>query len=683
MFLIDILLFSGAVYAGKKIYNKYIVIDKTDTEKPDSTLPNTLSYFYKEDSNRQLQTLPSSEIIDQIESMDEETNHYFLVSSAGLGIAVAGVLFSPLLALLSLPITGYTSWPVFKTAYRSIFKERRLSISILDSTAIIVGIGSGYYMLSAFSNFIYFFAARLLNKTKNKTRNSLINIFQEQPTSVWLLKDNVEVSVPIESIQSGDCVVVDTGEIIPVDGIITQGIASIDQHILTGEAQAEEKTVNEKVFATTVVLTGRICICVEKTGKETIAAQIGEILNNTASFEEALQTRGEQIADKTVAPTLGVGALTLVTQGPYIALMALSSNFSEVIRLTTPLNMLNYLHIASQNGILIKDGRSLELLRQVDTIVFDKTGTLTLAQPHVTNIYSCHGLSEVELLAYAAAAEYKQNHPIARAILFAAEKRKISLLRIENAEYTIGHGIQVCSGGKTIRVGSARFILNENIAIPKLIQKLQNKSHEQGNSLVYVAVDNRLGGVLELQPSIRPEAKSIVQALRKNGLTSYIISGDHEQPTQRIAQELEIEHYFAETLPEEKANLIEQLQQEGRSVCFVGDGINDSIALKKATVSISLRGASTVATDTAQIVLMDTTLKQLAYVFELAGKFHNNQKVGIACSTIPGIICTGGVFFSYLGLPSVLAFYNISAITGVGSAMLPLLQESRTSEKRN
>ncbi len=675
MFVIDLLIFSGAVYAGKKIYNKYIAGDTTGKEMSDTTEGGTKpSEHGADESVQQLETLPI--IIDIEDPEEKETRHYFLVASAGLSIAAMGFLFYPPLAFLSLPFTGYTSWPVFQAAYQSTFKERRLSISILDSTAILVGIGSGYYALSSFANFIYFFAARLLNKTKNKTRKSLINIFKEQPTSVWLLKDGVEVSVPVESIQAGDCIVVDTGEIIPVDGIITQGIANIDQHILTGEAQAEEKTINEKVFATTVVLTGRICIEVEKTGKATIAAQIGEVLNKTASFEETLQTRGEEIADKTVTPTLGVGALTLVTQGPYMALTTLSSNFSEVIRLTTPLSMLNYLHIASKNGILIKDGRSLELLKQVDTVVFDKTGTLTLEEPHVEKIHPCNGLSKKELLMYAAAAEYKQNHPIARAILAAAKKDHLSLSRVESAEYIIGHGIKVRSEGTIIRVGSGRFIEQEKIPIPPVIQKLQSQSYEQGNSLVYVAVDDQLGGVLELQPTLRPEAKAIVQSLHQKHLKTYIISGDHEQPTQRIAKELEIEHYFAETLPEEKAHLIEQLQKEGRSVCFVGDGINDSIALKKATVSISLRGASTVATDTAQIVLMDTTLKRLEYVFDLAGKFNSNQKIGIACSTIPGIICTGGVFFSYFGLPSVLIFYNISAITGLGSAMLPLLQES-------
>jgi len=265
--------------------------------------------------------------------------------------------------------------------------------------------------------------------------------------------------------------------------------------------------------------------------------------------------------------------------------------------------------MASEQSILIKDGRALELLSQVDTVVFDKTGTLTQEQPHVGKIYTLQDYQENDLLKYAAAAEYKQKHPVAKAIIQAAHERELNLPEIDEAKYEIGYGIKVTISNQLIRVGSVRFMEMEEIAIPKKIRKILSSCHEFGYSLVMVAIDNQLAGAIELHATIRPEAKSIIKGLRQRNMSLYIISGDNEKPTQRLAEELGIDNYFADTLPENKATLIQQLIDAGKVVCFVGDGINDSIALKKAHVSISLKGASTVATDTAQIVLMDASLK--------------------------------------------------------------------------
>ena len=276
-----------------------------------------------------------------------------------------------------------------------------------------------------------------------------------------------------------------------------------------------------------------------------------------------------------------------------------------------PISVLNFLQMTSQEGILIKDGRALELLSEVDTIVFDKTGTLTEEQPHVGAIYTCHSINENELLTYAAAAEYKQTHPIARAIQQEALNRELRLPEIEKTTYEIGYGLKVRLNEKVVLVGSKRFMEMSEITIPSEINAIQQQCNEHGYSLVYVALDGQLAGAIELHATIRPEAKHIISELRQRGFEIYIISGDHEKPTKKLAQEVGIEHYFAETLHENKATLIEALQKEGKAVCFVGDGINDSIALKKANVSVSLRGASTIATDTAQIVLMNENLTQL------------------------------------------------------------------------
>jgi Cu2+-exporting ATPase len=292
-----------------------------------------------------------------------------------------------------------------------------------------------------------------------------------------------------------------------------------------------------------VVLAGKIHVRVEKAGKETIAAQIGSMLNRTASYQMALQSKGTQIAHKSALPILILSAVTWPTIGLEQALAMLSSSFGINIRMTSPIAVLNYLNIASKQGILVKDGRSLELLGDVDTVVFDKTGTLTLEQPHVTQLYPCNGLDEATLLAYAAAAEHRQTHPIARAILAAAANRAIRLPAIDNAQYEVGYGIKVTIGNQIIRVGSDRFMAGEGIVIPNEIRIRQAQAHALGYSLVMVAVDNQLGGAIELQPTIRPEAKTVVDNLHARGITLVIISGDQEGPTHQLAQTLGIERY--------------------------------------------------------------------------------------------------------------------------------------------
>ncbi len=242
------------------------------------------------------------------------------------------------------------------------------------------------------------------------------------------------------------------------------------------------------------------------------------------------------------------------------------------------------------------------------------------------------------------------------------------------AKYEVGYGIKVELDNKRVIVGSIRFMKLEEIIIPPDIETIQITSNEQGNSLVYVAVNNELMGVIELESTIRPEIAQIIQTLHQRGLSTYIISGDHEQPTQKLAAQLGIDHYFAEVLPEDKANLIIQLQQAGHSVCFVGDGINDSIALKTANVSISMRGASTIATDTAQIVLMGQNLNQLLPLFDLAENFNHNMQVSFISTIVPGVICVSGAFFFNFGIVTSIMLYNMGLVLGVSNAMLPWVQ---------
>ena len=632
-----------------------------------------LSLLFYDRRRQQLQDISSTGEEIELSDAEKEANRNVALAVSSLVLTAGGALLHPALTLLSMPCILYLSGWFFHRSYKY-SKSGRLAIGLIDCILLPGTLLTGHFFAASLYFTFYYVSRQTLIKTEDHSTKSLVNVFGEQPRFVWIVKDGVEVEMAFDGVQRGDIVVVNAGETIAVDGTITDGRATIDQHMFTGESQPVEKGMGDEVFASTILLSGKIYVEVEKAGSETVAAQIGEILLHTSDFKDSIQSRGEQMVDKGAWPTLALSAVALPLLGPTAATSLLYSGFGYHMRIAAPITVLTFLQIASQNGILIKDGRALDLLGQVDTFVFDKTGTLTEEVPTVATIYTCHGYSQDNLLTYAAAAEYKQTHPIARAILREARERGLSLPNINEAKYEVGYGLKVSIQEQLIRVGSHRFMEIEGIRIPLEMQKREDDGHEQGHSLVYVAINSQLGGAIELQPTIRPEAKEIVSQLRKRQLSMYIISGDHEKPTKKLAQALGIENYFAETLPENKAQLIEQLQQEGKSVCFIGDGINDSIALKTANVSISLRGASSAATDSAQVIFMDGSLNKLILLLGLAKEMDINLKSSLVLTSIPALICIGGVFFFNFGLVSAIMLSNMGLAVSVSNALLPLLK---------
>lgn len=600
-------------------------------------------------------------------------------------LALATVTLHPLVqAIACVPLAFYLVRPLLRNAYRSLVQEHKLSIWVLAATNVTLLWLGGYYLIGGVIFILIWLGQKLSHITEDRSHKGLVNIFGQQPRQVWVLSQEgdqrVEVEIPFERLQAGDILILSAGQMIPADGRIVEGHASIDQHRLTGEGQPVEKGVDDTVLAATVVLAGRILVQVEKAGQETVAAQIGEMLNKTASYQMEITTKAMQIAQASVAPTFVVAGLALLTVG-YSGMVAITSTiFGFNLQLSGPMALLTYLNIASRHKILVKDGRSLELLTTIDTVVFDKTGTLTLDQPHVTHVHTFGSLTDAEVLAYAAAVEQRQSHPIARAICTAAERQGLVLPALSDSRYEVGYGIQAQIDGRLIQVGSDRFMTLAEIPLAPAVQTLQQQSHGQGHSLVMVAVDQQLVGAIELEPTIRPEAQAVLAELRRRNLTLYIISGDQEEPTRSLAQQLGIDHYFANTLPENKAQLVEQLQAEGRAVCFVGDGINDSIALKKANVSISLSGATSVATDTAQIVLMDATLQQLPLVFKLAQEMNANLRTSMILAIAPGLVIWGGVFFAHLGILGATALFEGSLWVGIANALRPLLRYKEREE---
>ena len=615
------------------------------------------------------------------------------------------------MSILTTPLIVYLEWPIYQAAWRDLTEQRAVKIDGLMALFTTGAWLTRAYVGSAMSIFTLALSDMITAQTRARSQQKLIEMFDQQPRTVWHLVDGQQVETPFDLVQAGDVVVIHAGQTIPVDGVVCDGMATIDQQRLTGEARPVDKGVGDAVLAATLVVRGWLYVRVEKAGEATLAAQIAEILNQTTAHHLAVEERGLMLAEKSVLPSLLLGVVALPLRGFRSAVAVLSAMPGVDMHFAGPLALLNCLHLAAQQGILVKDGRSLELLHTVDTVIFDKTGTLTLEQPEVAEIHVFNRFSPEQVLGYAAVAEQHQSHPIARAILAAAQQRHLTLTDEGETRYEAGFGVEVrlskpkvgspespvTSGnselgtsdsglrtpnsGLLIRVGSERFMQHEGIALPAELQPIQTRCADFGHSLVYVAVDGVLAGALELQPTVRPEAQAVIAELQKQGLTLYILSGDQVEPTRHLAERLGIAHYFANVLPTEKAQFVTDLQSQGRKVCFVGDGINDAIALKHAQVSISLAGATTIATDTAQIVLMEKSLRQLPLLFDLAHRLERNLLTSFGLSVGTGVVILTGALAFQMGIGAAVGFGAVALLGIVGNAMTPLLFTLQQQER--
>jgi heavy metal translocating P-type ATPase len=617
-----------------------------------------------------------------VNQLEKRHKHYLKISGISMGFGALRQFFAPVLApifysnlvILSFCFYLYTTLPYMREVENTLIKKRKIDVDVFFFTADMITLAINQYFVAAFTTLLFHRGQYTVAKVKNDSKNRLLNVFNQQAeTTVWLLKNNVEIEVPLEKITVNDIIILQTGEKIPVDGFIIKGIATVDQHALTGESQPVEKEVGMPVFASTFLVTGKIHVKVEKAGQDTSIAQIGKILMDSAEFKSSIQLKGEQWANKATLPMLFISGFLLPILGPTNTVVFMYSHIGNRIRILAPLGTLSHISLASHNGILIKDGRVLEELSKVDTLLFDKTGTLTHEEPEIRQILVCAPYQEEEILMYAAAAECKLTHPIAKAILNKAKEENLTIPEIEDSKYKMGYGITVSLDDKLIRVGSIRFMSQENIVFSDAFKMAIEASQSKGYSIVVVAVNHQAIGAIEFQASVRTEIKPIISKLRQQGIKYMaIVSGDHQQATEKLAEELGMDSYFYDILPQDKAKIVEQLQNEGKSVCFIGDGINDTIAMKTANVSISLQGAHSIATDTAEIVLMDGTLSQLSVLFDIAKRLEANLQKSFGLTLAPGLTSLSSAFFFHFNIMASLLLIIFFTTLGRRNAMLPL-----------
>lgn len=599
-----------------------------------------------------------------------------------LGALALTVSSAPVLYFSGAAVNVYLLYPIFKRGFYKFFRKGQFTNDLLIILVNILLLLSGHFVLLTMGTIAYFLGSWIQYKAKTRSAGEISNLFATMPGKVWLLKDGMEIEVSLEQVKAGDILVVHPSEIIPADGVIESGSCQIDQHSLTGEFQYAEKTVDDNIFASTMLVSGVITYRVTSAGSETVAHQLNEILKHSVDNKTLLNMKGEEWADKTALPIMILGTAVAATGQILHGIIILKFAIGNTIRIACPLGTLNYMTILTRQGILVKNSRELEKLTEIDTILFDKTGTVTEGKPVVREIIPL-GLYDAErIIELASMAEKKMAHPIAEAILEKATEMGLEIPDISDKSYTISMGVMVRFDNTVITVGSRRFFCAEGIGLADHDAML-DQFMLSGYNVVCVAMNHEACGFIVLEEALKPEIIVQVEALRVRGIKHFgLVTGDNEHSARRIAKTLNFDSYYHSVLPEKKADIVRQLQKEGRSVCFVGDGINDSIALKQADASISFSGASTAAADSANIILLSGGFESLDKLFDVAESLKSNLKQSLGLAIAPSIV-------NIIGLVAIPDYSVLSAIliklvgrsAAVANAMYPLVKEQREKQR--
>jgi Cu2+-exporting ATPase len=470
---------------------------------------------------------------------------------------------------------------------------------------------------------------------------------------------------------------------VPADGTIVDGSLAVDEKALTGESVPRERFAGDKVLAASVAVHGQAVVEVERAGGDTVAARILQILEGAGSKPMTLQRNAEKYADRLVLPTFGAAGAAWAASGVVDRLTSvLITDFGTGVRVAVPTAALSAMTLAAREGVLVKGATFLERLSEADTIVFDKTGTLTLGVPEVTSVVRLPqagtSWSEVDVAAFAAAAESNQSHPIADAIRRHAERVAAPKWDAEmrSEKYRIGLGLEARVNGHTVCVGNARMMREIGID-PSQGQIAQADLASHGASSVMLAVDGHLVAVLGYADAPRPESREVVARLKAGGRRRVLLlSGDSKAPVEAIARIVGIDEAIGDVLPENKASVVRQLKAEGRKVAMVGDGINDAPALAVADIGISLQGGTEVALETADVVLLEGGLARLPAVFQVADEAMARVKQVLGVVLVPNALAIAAGAFGLINPVMAAVINNGSTIAAAGHAVAPLLRRA-------
>ena len=578
------------------------------------------------------------------------------------------------------------------TAFRSIHflwkgvrcvLSRRLEVEVLDALSIGVSLLRGDFGTAGSVMFLLNLGSLLEEWTRKKSLDDLARSMALNVDKVWVRSQGTEVLVPLTKVRSGDEVVVRSGNMIPLDGTVLEGEAMVNQAALTGESMPVRKAEGSTLYAGTVVEEGECVFIAKAEGGSNRYDKIVAMIEESEKLKSSTENRALVLADKLVPWCLGATVVTyLLTRNATRAISCLMVDFSCALKLSMPLAVLSAMRECGSYHITVKGGKYLEALSKADTIVFDKTGTLTRATPQVVEIVPFSGCNEREVLQLAACLEEHFPHSMANAVVRAAKERGISHEEMHSeVEYIVAHGIASRVGGERVVIGSHHFVFeDEKCTIPAAEQQ-KFDALKPAYSHLYMAASGQLVGVICISDPLRPEAAAVLNGLRALGIQNTVMmTGDSERTAAAIAKQVGVDRFFAEVLPEDKANFVQQAKAEGHTVVMIGDGINDSPALSAADIGIAINSGAAIAREIADVTIKADSLEELVALKAIANslqkRVHANYRFVLTFNS--ALIALGAL--GILQPASSAMLHNLSTIGISLKSMTNLLPENRAPQ---
>jgi P-type Cu+ transporter len=497
--------------------------------------------------------------------------------------------------------------------------------------------------------------------TKGKTSEAIKKLMGLAPKTAIIIKDGKELEISIDEVEVGDIIVVKPGEKMPVDGEVVEGMTSVDESMLTGESIPVEKNIGDKIIGASINKNGTIKYKATRVGKDTALAQIIKLVEDAQGSKAPIAKMADIISGYFVPVVITIAVLSAFAWywfGGETGVFSLTIFISVLViacpcalGLATPTAIMVGTGKGAEYGVLIKSGVALETAHKIKTIVFDKTGTITEGKPKVTDVVTANDITEEELLQLAASAEKGSEHPLGEAIVKGAEDKGLEFKKLDFFKAIPGHGIEVKIDGKDILLGNRKLMVESNISLENL-EETSHKLAGEGKTPMYVAIDNRMAGIVAVADTVKENSKKAIEQLHKMGIEVAMITGDNKRTAEAIAKQVGIDRILAEVLPQDKANEVKKLQSEGKKVAMVGDGINDAPALAQADIGIAIGSGTDVAMESADIVLMRSDLMDVPTAIQLSKKTILNIKENLfwafGYNTL-GIPVAMGVLYAFGG----------------------------------
>ncbi|PIE73643.1 MAG: heavy metal translocating P-type ATPase [Deltaproteobacteria bacterium] len=529
----------------------------------------------------------------------------------GRGALTASLLFLPPLA--AAPLALAMTIPVVAGGVITLW-TRGIKVEVLDGAAVLFCLVRRDYFTAASIAFLLSAGEFLEELSENRTTGMLKSLLKPQVEKIWVQHDGQELEIPLQDAVVGDRVICGSGELIPLDGLVVEGEASVNTSSISGESVPVRVEPGVEVLSGSVVEEGRIIFEATKVGSETSMARISTFLENSLRYESQSQKKSDELADRLVPVTFGLGlGLLVITQDLQKAAAVLTVDYSCAIKLANPVAVRMAMYTAAGQGVLLKGAQAMDSLARIDTLVFDKTGTLTAGELEVTDLHGTGGFSDEELLTIAASAEEHYSHPVAAAVVRAAQKRQLDLPPTSQVDFIVAHGVSAYIDGKNVLVGSRHFIEDDEGISCAEADKVIGALHNEGKSVLYVACDEVLAGVIGLRDELRPETFTVLNTLKETGIKKIVIlTGDAELTARALAAKLPaVDEVHWELKPEDKARIVKEMQSQGHKLGFIGDGVNDAPALVSAEVGICLPDGADLAKESAQVILLKDDLRSL------------------------------------------------------------------------